>query len=174
MQRDYRQTIRILVKRFKRGRKRALRPKARSRTSRHASRLRAHEVPIATRFRTIWRIHDKRDFAIGNHVANIGMRLGNLAYDLTAHVSATQRARGAFGRHNAEAQTLNRARDGQNVTLVAIDTEMNTVPSFGSSSSRRAAFSHKPGYVLAMPMTSPVDFISGPSTTFAPGSDPTA
>jgi hypothetical protein len=60
--------------------------------------------------------------------------------------------------------------DGKDAALCSSGTETNAMPSFGILvPAATCAFANAAPKVVSMPMTSPVDFISGPRTVSTPG-----
>ena len=96
---------------------------------RHAGHAAAHglgtqQVAIATRARTVRRVDDHRDLAIGDEVADVGalavVRAANLLHDLARHVASTQHARRTLGGADVKAQVTQDTRDRKDVALVAV------------------------------------------------------
>ena len=96
---------------------------------RHAGHAATHglgtqQVAIATRARTVRRVDDYRNLAIGDEVADVGalavVRAADLLHDFARHIAAAQHARRALGGTDIKAQVAQDTRDRKDVTLVAV------------------------------------------------------
>ena len=86
--------------------------------------LGAQQIAVAARARTVRRVDDHRDLAIGDEVADVGalavVRAANLLHDLARHVASTQHARRTLGGADVKAQVTQDTRDRKDVALVAV------------------------------------------------------
>jgi len=86
--------------------------------------LGAQQIAVAARARTVRRVDDHRDLAIGDEVADVGalavVRAANLLHDLARHVASTQHARRTLGRADVKAQIAQDTGDRKDMALVAV------------------------------------------------------